>query len=87
MENETAYTSSAAKKLSGKSQDVSFDPTFSYCILQFAAIFSGISECVVCRKCGGNVQFLKENVRGLGFKLNVFCTVCDENTVFLHLLL
>lgn len=79
MESETEYTSSAAKKLAGQLHEVSFDPTFSYCILQFTAVFTVISECVVCRTCGGNVKFLKASTRGLGFKLNIFCTTCDDN--------
>jgi hypothetical protein len=79
MECETAYTSSTAKKFAGKLIDILFDPNFSYCILQFTAIFSGIAECVVCRKCGGDIKFLKASTRGLGFTLNIFCTKCDEN--------
>lgn len=79
MESERKYTSSAAKKLSGQLHEVSFDPTFSYCILQFNAVFAAISECVVCRTCGGDVKFLKASPLGLGFKLNIFCKACDAN--------
>lgn len=68
MESEMKYVDSAAKKLGGKKNDVPFDPLFSYCIIQFAAVFSGIAQCVVCRQCGGDVQFLKSSERGLGFK-------------------
>ncbi|KAK0181687.1 hypothetical protein PV327_003952 [Microctonus hyperodae] len=79
MESETTYTSSAAKKSSGQLHEVSYDPNFSYCILQFTAVFAAISDCVVCRTCGGDIKFLKSSSRGLGFKLNVFCTKCDDN--------
>lgn len=66
MESDTKYISTAAK-------------TFSYGILQFSAVFAVISECVVCRTCGGDIKFLKASPRGLGLKLNVFCKKCDDN--------
>lgn len=78
MESETSYASTSAKKLHEK-QDISFDPNFSYCILQFTAVFSAISDCVVCKECGGKVKFLQSSVRGLGFKLNIKCTTCDKD--------
>lgn len=79
MESEVEFTSTSAKKLHGASVDVGCDETFSYCILQYAAIFLGIADCLVCRKCGGNVKFEKKSMRGLGFKLVIFCTKCNDD--------
>lgn len=79
MENETAFTNSQGKKLSLHENDVSFDDSFSYCILQFTNVFSAISEYVVWKNCGEKVKFLKGNVRGIGFRLDVYCRKCNEN--------
>lgn len=60
---------------------ISFDPNFSYCILQYATVLSAISSCLVCKQCGSEVKFLQASVRGLRFKLHIECVlhVCDKD--------
>lgn len=75
---EEINTSASAKKIASNPDDIAYDPTFSYCILHFTEVFSGISEFVVCHICHNKVEFLQNSIRGLGFRLDIYCKKCDK---------
>ena len=70
--------STSAKKLQSNLNNINHDPEFFYCILQFPAVFSAISKCLVGCECGGKVEFLRENIRGLGFRIDIHCKQCNN---------
>lgn len=74
VEQETSFVSTSAEKLRRTNDNkVSIDQTFGYCIVQFFAVFSGISDLVICRQCRKDVKFNQTSSRGLGFKIAVEC--------------
>ena len=74
--------SASAKKLkSTKDSSVPEDPSIGYKILNFYTVFSSLSECVKCKTCGGDVKFLTESTRGLGFKIVVSCSSCTPTSI------
>lgn len=81
IENTSDYTSTSAKKLKDKEElDVNVNPTFSYCIIEFSAIFLTLQQLLKCKDCNGAVTFSKNGQRGLGFKLSVKCG-CKETFI------
>ncbi|XP_011859766.1 PREDICTED: uncharacterized protein LOC105557195 [Vollenhovia emeryi] len=82
MEQEKASTSQSAKKLkTGQDIDVTVCANFGYRILNFATVFSAISNVVKCKKCNGDVEFMESSIRGLGFKLVISCNSCEPTSV------
>lgn len=66
------FSSTLAEKLRRTNDNkVSIDQTFGYSIVQFFAVFSGISDLVICRQCQKDVKFNQTSSRGLGFKIAV----------------
>lgn len=69
MDSETNYMSTFAKKLHEK-RDIS--------VITQTTVFSTISDCIVCKQCGGEMRFLQLSVHGFGFKLNIKRITCDK---------
>lgn len=74
VEQETSFASTSAQKLrQTKDKDIKIEHSHGYRILQFAAVFSAITELVVCKNCQKDVKFNEASSRGLGFKIAVSC--------------
>lgn len=51
-------------------------------LVHFSSVFSAISLQVKCQKCGSEVRFEENDVRGLGFKLKITCAMqCDQKLI------
>jgi len=61
--------------------DVEVDDAFSYRLINFVAVFTAISNVVVCKECKSNVKFSESGKRGLGFKIVISCDNCDKTEV------
>jgi len=82
-EQSSTFASTSAKKLkdSGdKSFDVHYDQSMSYCIIQFALVFSNLQTILKCKQCNEDVTFTQYAQRGLGFKISVQCS-CGETLI------
>lgn len=75
--------SSSAKKLKQSEDlyDMEVNPAFGYRIINFIAVFSAISDVVVCKICQSKVKFTESSKRGLGFKLVVSCEKCEKTEI------
>lgn len=73
---ESVGTSAKKIKLSEDNYDIDYDSTFGYRILQFASVFSILSEVLVRSTCHKNVKFTEASKQGLGFKIVVTCDDC-----------
>lgn len=75
--------SSSAKKLKQSEDlyDIEVNPAFGYRIINFIAVFSAISDVVVCKICQSKVKFTESSKRGLGFKLVVSCEKCEKTEI------
>ena len=72
--------SASAKKMKfASTEKIAVDIQFAYRIIQFAAVFSAISDKMVCRKCGKTVHFSESDCRGFGFKIVLKCRCGEEN--------
>lgn len=78
---ENVGTSAKKLKLSENARNIEVNETFSYRIINFVAVFSAISEIVVCKECKSNVTFTESGKRGLRFKIVVSCANCDETHI------
>jgi len=79
----------SARKLSKMDlEEFEVEEGFGYRILNFLAVFSAISQAVVCKKCKSEVTFTESAKRGLGFKIVISCQKCVTKFIFLvlHLL-
>ncbi|XP_071569569.1 uncharacterized protein [Temnothorax nylanderi] len=83
LETEDTYVSTSAKKLqqSAKEYNIEVDATVGYRLINFIAVFSAISNVVVCKQCKSNVKFTESGKRGLGFKIIISCDNCDKTEV------
>lgn len=82
MEQETASTSAAAKKLKSREEIVvPITKSFGYRIINFVPVVSAISNVVKCKMCNGDVNFAESHIRGLGFKLVISCDSCEPTSV------
>lgn len=69
----------SARKLSKMDlEEFEVEEGFGYQILNFLAVFSAISQAVVCEKCKSEVTFTESAKRGLGFKIVISCQKCDK---------
>ncbi|XP_029177185.1 uncharacterized protein LOC114945237 [Nylanderia fulva] len=69
----------SARKLSEIDlEEFEVEEGFGYRILNFLAVFSAISQAVVCKKCKSEVTFTESAKRGLGFKIVISCQKCDK---------
>jgi len=75
---ESVTVSAKKLRLFTDSYDVQMDEGFGYRILAFAAVFSAISEAVVCKTCKSKVKFTEAGKRGLGFKIVISCENCES---------
>ena len=66
-------STSAEKLLNGTDQEITVNQMHGYRFVQFFAVFSAISELVVCKTCHKGVQFSEASAHGLGFKIAVNC--------------
>ena len=75
--------SSSAKKLKQSEDlyDIEVNPAFGYRIINFIAVFSAISDVVVCKICQSKIKFTESSKRGLGFKLVVSCENCEKTEI------
>lgn len=74
--------SASAKKLkSAEEIFVPEEPSIGYRILNFFTVFSTLSEHVCCKTCGGDLKFLPDSTRGLGFKIVVLCSKCQPTSI------
>lgn len=75
--------STSAKKLKQSEDlyDLEVDPSFTYRIIDFIAVFTAISNVVVCKECKSPVKFTESGKRGLGFKLVVSCENCESSEI------
>lgn len=81
FEEEASFASTSAEKLRNKgSIEVPISKEFGYCILNFFAVFSTISSCVICKICQSEVNFHQTQSRGLGFKILMQCK-CGEQLI------
>lgn len=83
---EKQFISASAKKLTQSddpeaSLDVGFDNKFGYVILAFSLVFSHLESVLKCKKCDGDIKFLRKSVIGLGFKLEIQCSCTKPSTV------
>ncbi|KYM94754.1 hypothetical protein ALC62_14605 [Cyphomyrmex costatus] len=83
LEKDTENVSTSAKKLkmSEGEYEIQVDRSFGYRFINFIAVFSAISELVVCKKCGSNIKFNEACNRGLGFKIVVVCDKCEPSFI------
>lgn len=74
--------STSAKKLkqSEDMNDIEVNPGFGYRMINFIAVFAGISN-VVCKVCKSQVKFTESGKRGLGFKIVVSCEICVQTEI------
>lgn len=78
-ERDVEGVSTSAKKLKTASEsDINVNQSFGYCFVNFVAVFTAISNVVVCHKCHSRVTFSHTSMRGLGLKINVTCEMCDN---------
>ena len=80
---EKQFVSASARKLAGNTdfEDVAFDNRFEYVILSFAAVFFHLENILKCKKCDGDIKFLRKNSMGLGFQLVIYCKCTHPSTV------
>lgn len=80
MEGESESVSTSAKKLklSKDDYDIEVNELFGYRLINFVAVFSTLSDILVCKQCGKNVTFTEASKRGLGFKLVIICEGCEK---------
>ena len=76
---EKEFASISAKKLSNSNFNVCLNPLVDYCILSFFSIFGHLSEVLECKKCHGDIHFLKSGEVGIGFMLHVKSN-CSDNS-------
>jgi len=74
-------TSARKLKQSEDLYDMEVDPTFGYRIIDFIAVFTAISNIVVCKECKSKVKFTESGKRGLGFKIVVSCENCEKTEI------
>ncbi|XP_029177754.1 uncharacterized protein LOC114945652 [Nylanderia fulva] len=71
----------SAKKLRRSEEsynEIKVNETFGYRLLNFIAVFTALSESVVCKTCHSKVTFSESSKRGLGFKIVLSCENCDD---------
>lgn len=79
---ESVISTSAKKLMQSKDRyNVEVDAAFGYRLLNFIAVFSAISEVVVCKTCKSNVKFTETDERGLGFKIVISCGKCEQTSI------
>jgi len=79
MEQPSENVGTSAKKLSANnSDDIEVNPSVGYRMIDFLAVFTAISQVVVCKKCKSDVEFTETGNRGLGFKIVITCKECDK---------
>ncbi|KYN09385.1 hypothetical protein ALC57_18490, partial [Trachymyrmex cornetzi] len=80
MEGESESICTAAKKLKLSKEDhgIEVNESFGYHLINFVAVFSALSEILVCKQCGKNVTFTQASKRGLGLKLVISCEGCEK---------
>lgn len=78
VEGDSSGVSASAKKLKLSDDDFDINHQFGYRIIQFWTVFSVISECLKCKKCGSDISFHERSPRGLGFKIVIVCPQCPE---------
>lgn len=72
--SDTAFKSTSAKKLSeNKSYEVNQDQTSLYCIISFLDVFLTLAFMVKCKICDGDINFTRNGIKCLGFKINLEC--------------
>ncbi|XP_066596972.1 uncharacterized protein [Prorops nasuta] len=68
-------------KMSDDFYDIEVDSAFGYRIINFIAVFSTISNFVVCKVCKSEVKFTENGIRGLGFKVVITCETCEKKEI------
>lgn len=77
IEEENNELCTSAKKLRASHVlEPSINNNIDYVILNFATVFSFISEHVKWKTCGNDISFAKTSTRGLGFKVQILCPSC-----------
>ncbi|KYQ51954.1 hypothetical protein ALC60_08932 [Trachymyrmex zeteki] len=56
-ESESACTAAKKLKLSEENHGIEVNESFGYHVINFVAVFSALSEVLVCKQCGKNVTF------------------------------
>jgi len=74
-------TSTRKLKQSENLYDVEVDPAFGYRIIDFIAVFTVISNIIVCKECKLELKFTESGKRGLGFKIVVSCENCEKTEI------
>jgi len=54
---------------------------FGYRFINFFAVFTALSDVVVCKQCHGEVRFSEGSRRGLGYKIIVSCLNCGDVSI------
>ncbi|XP_046586024.1 uncharacterized protein LOC124292686 [Neodiprion lecontei] len=81
-QQDTVYTSASIKKLQGGMDlEVPITSNFGYCILEFATVYSTISNTVICKECEGDVSFAQSSYHGLGFKIVQSCKCARQKVI------
>lgn len=52
-----------------------------YRLIDLQSLSEGITSCLVCKMCNGEVGIVETNVRGLGSKIVLKCKSCDPDSV------
>jgi len=65
------FLSASAKKLKPgvTDEDRDIDEGLWYRLINFMAVFTTLSQMIVCKKCKGDVSFTETSKRGLGFRI------------------
>ncbi|KAL1510049.1 hypothetical protein ABEB36_004705 [Hypothenemus hampei] len=63
-----ASTSAKKLKMSEDLYDIEVDSAFGNRLINFIAVFSAISNLVICKECKSEIKFTESGIRGLGFK-------------------
>lgn len=82
MESQPESVGTSAKKLKQSEKtykEIDVDQTFGYRLINF--VFSTISQAVVCKRCKSDVTFTEASKRGLGFKIIISCTNCEQTVI------
>jgi len=83
FEDDSEYVSASSKKLkmSGLNSERDVNSNFGYRFINFFAVFTALSDVVVCKQCHGEVRFLEGSRRGLGYKIIVSCLNCGDVSI------
>lgn len=68
-------------KVSDLNSERDVNSNFGYRFINLFAVFTALSNVVVCKQCHDEVRFSKESRRGLGYKIIVSCLNCGDISI------